>query len=226
MKQSLPPPTDHAESPQAQAVPTEAAKGDSSATTEARRTGILDMATLVFAEFGYRQTDVQVIADRLGVGKGTIYRYFPTKEALFLQTVDRGMQRLSERIAQATAAETDPLRQFEAAVHAYCAYFDQHPEVIELIIVERGEFKQRKQPTYFQYRDASQERWRALFEQLMAAGRVRRMPVDRLLDVTNDTLYGTIFTNYFAGRRKSFELQAADILDVIFHGILSPHGKD
>ncbi len=180
------------------------------------------MATCVFAEFGYRQTDVQVIADRLGIGKGTVYRYFPSKEGLFLETVDRGMRRLRQAIESATTAESDPLKQIEAAVYAYCAYFDQHPEVIELIIVERSEFKERKRPTYFDYCEAGQQRWRALFAQMMDEGRIRRMPLDGPLDVIGDTLYGTIFTNHFAGRRKSFQLQAAEILDVIFHGILAP----
>jgi hypothetical protein len=36
-----------------------------------------------------------------------------------------------------------------------------------------------------------------------------------------DLLYGTIFTNYFAGPRQSPEAQAQDILDVVFGGLLS-----
>jgi hypothetical protein len=41
-------------------------------------------------------------------------------------------------------------------------------------------------------------------------------------DVVGDLLYGTIFTNYFAGRRKSLEQQTADVLDVLLHGLLTP----
>ena len=63
---------------------------------EARRhTEILDAATKVFAADGYADADVQVVADALGVGKGTIYRYFPTKQELFLSAVDRGLDSLS-----------------------------------------------------------------------------------------------------------------------------------
>jgi len=62
-----------------------------------RQEQILDAAALVFAKHGFRNTDVQYVADALQVGKGTIYRYFPSKEALFLAAVDRGMRRLTER---------------------------------------------------------------------------------------------------------------------------------
>lgn len=191
-----------------------------------RKDEILDVATRVFAEQGYRQTDVQVVADMLNVGKGTVYRYFSTKEDLFLGAVDRGMRRLINRMDAATAAVDDPLDQIAAAVRTYLAFFDQHGELIELLIQERGEFKDRKKPTYFVYRDANLGRWRDLYRKLMAEGRVRQMPVTQILDVMGDLLYGAIFTSHFAGRRKSFEKQAKEILDVVFHGILNEDAAD
>lgn len=39
--------------------------------------------------------------------------------------------------------------------------------------------------------------------------------------VTSDLLYGTMFTNHFAGRDKPFEEQARDIQDILFRGIFS-----
>ena len=51
---------------------------------------------------------------------------------------------------------------------------------------------------------------------------MRRVPVDRIHDVVGDLLYGTIFTNYFAGRRKKLEQQVTDVLDVLFEGLLTP----
>lgn len=185
-----------------------------------RHDQILTAATQVFAEQGYRQTDVQVVADRLQVGKGTIYRYFPTKEALFLAAVDRGMQKLKQQVQGARTRTDDPLEQISHAVCAYLAFFDDHGEILELIIQERAEFKDRKQSTYFVYHAAGLDPWRKIFSRLMQEGRIRIMPVDRLIDVCSDLMYGAIFTNRFAGRRRRFDEQAADILDVIFHGIL------
>lgn len=183
---------------------------------------ILDVAVAVFAEHGYRLTDVQVIADRLGMGKGTVYRYFPTKEALFLAAVDRGMRRLQTAIDEQIEAEPDPLVQMRRAVEAYLVYFDTHPQLVELLIQERAEFKDRKQSTYFYYEEQCRATRRDRLKALQAEGLVRDVPPDRIIDVMNNVMYGAIFTNHFAGRRKTFQQQADEILDVMTYGIFEP----
>jgi hypothetical protein len=70
------------------------------------------------------------------------------------------------------------------------------------------------------------ERWRQFYRDLMAQGRVREIPADRITDVLGNLLYGTIFTNYFSGTTKSVEAQANDIIDVAFCGILAPRELD
>ncbi|UCF80505.1 MAG: TetR/AcrR family transcriptional regulator [Acidobacteriota bacterium] len=190
------------------------------ALAERRQEEILETATSVFAELGYRATDVQVIADRLGVGKGTVYRYFSSKRKLFLAAVDRGMLMLRQEADASSEGVADPLERVAKAIQTYLSFFDSHPQFVELLMQERAEFKDRKKPTYFQHYDANLGPWKKLFRGLMAEGRVRKVPVDRIIDVISDLLYGTIFTNYFAGRRKSFNVQARDVIDVVFHGIL------
>ena len=53
-----------------------------------KRALILKHAIETFAREGVRHTDVQVIADQAGVGKGTVYRNFDSKEELFKQVMD------------------------------------------------------------------------------------------------------------------------------------------
>jgi AcrR family transcriptional regulator len=187
---------------------------------ERRREEILRAATEVFARRGFPGTDVQVVADRLGLSKGTIYRYFPTKQVLFLAAADRGMRLLNEKTSGAAAAAGDPLAKIIHATHAYLQFFDEHPQFVELIIQERAEFRDRKRPTYFVHRDANIGPWRKLLSSMIAGGVIRRMPVGRITDSFNAALYGAIFTNYFEGRRRSPAKQAWDILDVILQGIL------
>src|SRR2546428_5724917 len=122
---------------------------------ERRRAEILDAATRGFAERGYRCTDLQDVADLLGVGKGTLYRYFPTKEALFQAAVDRVMTGMRASIDEAVADIDDPLERIGRAMRTYLAYFDRHPEYVELLIQERAEFRDRKTPTYFVHREAN-----------------------------------------------------------------------
>lgn len=190
-----------------------------------RREEILDAATKLFATHGYAETDTQKLADKLGVGKGTLYRYFPSKRELFLAAADRGMRKLCETIDASVAAIEDPPERIAQVVRSYLAFFAEHPELCELLIHERALFKDRKKPTYIEHREANRERLRVLYRTYIAEGQIRDIPVDQLLDVLGDLLYGTMFTNYFSDRQVSVEEQAKGILNIIFHGILNDVGR-
>jgi AcrR family transcriptional regulator len=184
-----------------------------------RRAEILDIAAQLFAQHGYAKTDVQEVADTLGVGKGTIYRYFPSKSELFLGAVDRGMALLRSRVEADVADIQDPLEILTGAIRSYLVFFESYPELVELFIQERAAFKDRDKPAYFQHREANIGPWQELAEHLIATGRLRPLSLDRLT-VVGDLLYGVMFTNYFARQGKSAEAQAEDFLDIVFHGIL------
>lgn len=55
--------------------------------TIARRDAILATAKQVFEELGFDNSSMALIAERLGSSKATLYRYFATKEALFMELV-------------------------------------------------------------------------------------------------------------------------------------------
>src|SRR3954453_16674757 len=89
------------------------------ALAERRREEILDAAARLFAERGYSETDTQVLADELGVGKGTLYRYFKSKRDLFLAAADRVMRQLREHIRERREAVADPVERVRVAVRAF-----------------------------------------------------------------------------------------------------------
>jgi AcrR family transcriptional regulator len=185
------------------------------------REAILDAATALFAELGFSDADTQALAERLGVGKGTLYRHFASKRELFLAAVDRVMRRMREHIDASTARVEAPLDRLAVAIRAYLDFFASHPEYVELLIQERALFRDREKPTYFEYRERNAVQWRGIYRSLMDEGRLREMPAERISDVVSNLVYGTMFTNYFTGQRKSTVEQSQDILDVVFFGILS-----
>ncbi len=56
---------------------------------ESRRTQIAEAALRVWLRDGYHAAPVEAIAREAGLGKGTIYLYFPTKEAVLQAVVER-----------------------------------------------------------------------------------------------------------------------------------------
>ena len=74
-----------------------------------RQEEILTQAAKLFAERGYDKTDTTLLAETVGVGKGTVYRYFPSKRQLFLAAADRVMRMMRERVNARMARIDDPL---------------------------------------------------------------------------------------------------------------------
>src|SRR3954471_18531318 len=63
---------------------------------------VLDAAARLFSERGYADTSVQLVADELGILKGSLYHYIRTKEDLLfwlLEAVHRDVEEILEQVA-------------------------------------------------------------------------------------------------------------------------------
>lgn len=70
------------------------------------RTAILDAAMEVFADKGYHAASISKVAEAAGLGKGTIYIYFASKEAMTTAIVDRYFADVSKQIIGKKPFET------------------------------------------------------------------------------------------------------------------------
>lgn len=66
------------------------------ATREDIRDLILDATDRLLARYGYKKMTMEDLAQEVGIGKGTIYLHFPSKEDVVLSHVDRIVARLKE----------------------------------------------------------------------------------------------------------------------------------
>jgi AcrR family transcriptional regulator len=191
-----------------------------------RKAQILDTAARVFATYGFANTQVQTIANHVGVGNGTVYRYFPTKEQLFLSAVERGLKELEAEMDAVLALPLDGPELIRLAIRTYLGFFHRRPEMAELFIQERAAFPHHHRPLYFVTKDDEMEcKHEAFFNRLVETGVIRSIPQERFFAVIGDLLYGTILTNLLANRPADPDAQAADMLDVILNGLLAKGEK-
>lgn len=76
--------------------------------TEAKRAVILRAATNVFARRGFHDVLTEEIAREAGVGKGTLYRYFPTKDDLYYAAVLGGFDEMDTVLADPGLVDRPP----------------------------------------------------------------------------------------------------------------------
>ena len=88
------------------------------------RERIIASAVEVFARDG-AEAQMDDVAREAGVGVGTLYRHFPTKDALLAELVRQKLARLAAVMAEALEAPDDPAGAFERSLRGAAAVASQ-----------------------------------------------------------------------------------------------------
>ncbi|MEO8223752.1 MAG: helix-turn-helix domain-containing protein [Gammaproteobacteria bacterium] len=75
---------------------------------------ILDAANQLFRERGYRQTDMDDIAQAVGLARNSLYRYYRNKDFILLACVQRDMGAYVAEIHRLQGSHEDPLERIGA----------------------------------------------------------------------------------------------------------------
>jgi len=102
-------------------------------TAAARRAQLIEVGRAVFAESGYEATSVEEIAARANVSKPILYSHFGGKEGLYAVVVDREVEHILGRIAEAVSSGP-PRARLEQAALAYLTYVQEHPEGFAVLL--------------------------------------------------------------------------------------------
>jgi AcrR family transcriptional regulator len=110
---------------------------------DARPSEILEAALIVFAEKGFAATRMEDIAAKAGVTKGTIYLYFPGKEAVFKslvrQAIGSNIATISAMVRHFSGAARDLLRVVLGQMGEMVRTNDRFV-LVKIILAESGNF--------------------------------------------------------------------------------------
>lgn len=196
------------------------------APKEAVRESILDATDRLLARFGYRKMTVEDIAAEAGIGKGTIYLHFNSKEEVVLSHVDRIVDRLKQQhlavIARSKHTALERIRQMLLARVLFRFDSIQHytQSLNDLLAALRPGLLARR-ARYF-------EEEAQIFAEVIAEGRASgEFEVENdlaaaraLLEATNGLLPYSLSTNEL-GERDEVERRTSAIADLLLRGLLS-----
>lgn len=192
---------------------------------EARPAELLDAAFELFVERGFAATRIDDIAARAGVSKGTVYLYFPSKQAVFealvRQAVLPNLERLIGEMARPTAPVLELLRQLlRAILHTVAG--SPLIRLPRLIIAESPQFPELAQFWRETVIDRMLGVVAGLIERGIAAGELRPVdPRDAARLMIAPLLMAVIWSTTFVRPDESFDL-AVFIdrhLDIYLRGI-------
>jgi AcrR family transcriptional regulator len=86
------------------------------AQTELAETRLLEAAGRAFVEIGVGAVTMSDVARHAGCSRGTVYRYFPSREALHLAYVRHGARQIAAEVRARTAGLADPRERIVATI--------------------------------------------------------------------------------------------------------------
>ena len=102
-------------------------------TAEERRELILDAALEVFARRGFHGSSIDEIAHAAGVSKALIYEHFPSKRDLHVSLLERNVQEIFERLAEAAATSDPGEVRLRAGVDAFLEFVETRGDAFRML---------------------------------------------------------------------------------------------
>lgn len=192
---------------------------------DARPAEIVAAALRLFAERGFAATKLEDVAAAAGIGKGTIYLYFPTKDDLFRAVV---RQAVLPNLEAATALAADVERSAADTLRLLAERFLEALEsdltaIPKLIVAEAGNF-----PTLAQfYADEVAHKGMAVIRGILARGiargEFRPLDLDGALPLFSAPFLLLALWKHSLGRHTDLQFNVRAVvathLDVLLRGL-------
>jgi AcrR family transcriptional regulator len=95
---------------------------------------VLEAAKAEFAQNGFTRANINVIADRAGVSVGSMYKYFLSKEALFLELIELGYRQLESTLSRVVHPEEPTDAQVAALLRSAIDHASRDPQMVQIYI--------------------------------------------------------------------------------------------
>jgi AcrR family transcriptional regulator len=110
-----------------------------------KKQAILDAAARVFSGRPFHEALIDEVAAAAAVGKGTIYRYFPTKDDLYFAAILHGFDELSSTLALTLSRESSPRRRLERIAREVLSFSRSRPDLYVLLQRDERRFLEREE---------------------------------------------------------------------------------
>jgi AcrR family transcriptional regulator len=194
-----------------------------SARQKTNRDAILDATDRLLARSGYKKMTIDDLAKEVGIGKGSVYLHFESKEEIALSHIDRIIERLAVNLREIAARGGPPVKRLRAMLLERVLYrFDsvQHysQSLNDLLAQLRPRLLERRQ-RYF-------ETEAQVFADVIREGKTTGVFETKdpsqtaisLLDATNALLPYSL-SAYELGERADIEKKTKLVTDLLLNGL-------
>lgn len=161
---------------------------------------ILSTATEEFALKGYERTNINVIAEKAGISVGSLYKYFTSKEDLFLMAVHEGTAFLAKTLEPVIESDQTLIEKLRSIIQIIQTTSREHQSLIklynEMTSVGNGDLAQRLSQ---EIETISSDAYVKLLQEGQQRGEVRKDIDPRLGAFFVDNLFMSLQFSYVNG---------------------------
>jgi len=182
--------------------------------SEQARLAILDTTSELLLEHGLAGANMDAVAERAGVSKATIYRWWPSKETLALEAVYRAWSDVEPRLTDTGSLRGD----LRAMLLPWARRLRERPygRVIAAFVTEaqtNPAFAEQYRTRFVQPR---REEGRAALARAAARGEI---PTDTNVEVALDLLYGPLYHRLLHQHARLTDRFVTDVVDTVVRGL-------
>ena len=199
------------------------------ASREKIRDTILDAVGRMLLKYGYKKMTVEDIAHEAGIGKGTVYLHFSSKEEVALGWFDRGHGRIDEDLSTIARSDLAPDRKLrDLLVRRVLAGFDAARDFAESL----DELFASVRPSLLARRQQYQGSMAAIIADVLREGcaqdifevsDIDAVALSIVLAITSLLPYSLSVAQL--GRRDEIEAKARIIADLLLNGLRGDGGR-
>jgi AcrR family transcriptional regulator len=193
--------------------------------TQEVREAILDATDRILSTRGYKKMTIDDLAHEVGIGKGSVYLHFTSKEEIVLSHIDRIVERLKEKLHKTVAENDTPENRLKKmltirVLHRFDSVQHYTVSISDLLAAIRPRLLERRQK-YFA--EESQ-----IFAGIIVEGQLNGVfredgdaleIAETLMTATNSLLPLSLSTEEL-GERAEIEEKITRLSDLLLSGVL------
>jgi AcrR family transcriptional regulator len=189
---------------------------------EFRTAEILAAARSEFALRGFANATLDSIADRVGIAKGTIYLYFPSKTDLFLALLRQGVLELHQDVRREMDAAADTRGKLRAFLRARLSYCGRNRDFFRIYYTEFVSLRTRITGEKAEFHDLYEQQAQVLESVLcqgIRQGELRELNVPKAARLVYEVIRAAVAQHVLEQTGEGVEETADFTMDLILKGI-------
>ncbi len=191
--------------------------------SEHLREAIVRGAAEVFSSREFHEVLTDEIAEHVGVGKGTLYRYFRSKEELYLAAIGDSLRELHASVTAVLADDAPLVPTIERLVRTLIAYFWERRDFFVLMHRLEPKLKAKERSEWRQRRDEIVDLLRRRIDRAAQRGEIARVHGRVATEALLGMIRGACVYRQPSDRREDV---AHTIVQLFLHGIASTAAQE